>query len=444
MYQIMYIEAVTSTIPSLLKFNCDETKVTAGKNAKTRFVPFATVDIIEMCIDRGELSKSEIQGFREVCRMLHSIFHFEFHDKLEALKNAYRPINPNTQTISYRPQTKNETDQSMAQFVERLSSILVDANYEKIDRTDLNAALEQASLFSLKLQIEFNDFDDYVLFRRGLSKKTEKVRPWYSLKTKELQFDSYDRVVLYVRFKDEQYFEHQGKEKPLFKPGSAMLKMFQNVPVHDIEMLFPNTQVRMRTIDKLLIGIPATVGGLLVLVTKLGASIALIASLILFWMGFTEHSPGELDQKQLLTLAGGLAALGGFLFRQWGKFKNRRIGFLKTLTENLYFRNLDNNMGVIFRLINSAEEEETKEALLAYYFLLAHPQGTSESAIDEAIEQWFANEFNCEVDFEVDDALQKLDRLGLLKTQGETIRCVEIDQAKIILDQIWDNYFQYN
>ncbi len=32
---------------------------------------------------------------------------------------------------------------------------------------------------------------------------------------------------------------------------------FQNVPADDLEMVFPNVQVRMRLFDKLLIGIPA-------------------------------------------------------------------------------------------------------------------------------------------------------------------------------------------
>tara|TARA_B110001469_G_C9327329_1_gene174897 strand:- start:313 stop:468 length:156 start_codon:yes stop_codon:yes gene_type:complete len=42
---------------------------------------------------------------------------------------------------------------------------------------------------------------------------------------------------------------------------------------------------------------------------------------------------------------------------------------MKTLTDNLYFKNLDNNTGVFHRLIDAAEEEG-KEVILAYYFLL--------------------------------------------------------------------------
>ena len=44
-------------------------------------------------------------------------------------------------------------------------------------------------------------------------------------------------------------------------------------------MLFPNTLVSMRLIDKLLIGVLAVVGGGIVLTTKLGSSLLLWAQL---------------------------------------------------------------------------------------------------------------------------------------------------------------------
>jgi hypothetical protein len=76
------------------------------------------------------------------------------------------------------------------------------------------------------------------------------------------------------------------------------------------------------------------------------------------------------------------------MVKQWLKFKNRKILFMKTLADNLYFKNLDNNEGVLNHVIDGAEEEECKEALLAYYFLLKHPAGMTEAQLDDAIEGW--------------------------------------------------------
>ena len=59
--------------------------------------------------------------------------------------------------------------------------------------------------------------------------------------------------------------------------------------------------------------------------------------------------------------------------RQVTKFKNRKILFMKALSENLYFRNLDNDAGVFHHLLDAAEEAEVIEAVLAYHFLRTAP-----------------------------------------------------------------------
>ena len=56
------------------------------------------------------------------------------------------------------------------------------------------------------------------------------------------------------------------------------------MPKADLEMLFPNSQVRMRTIDKAIIGGSALVGGAVVLVTKLGVVLLVLAGLLEDWV----------------------------------------------------------------------------------------------------------------------------------------------------------------
>ena len=43
-------------------------------------------------------------------------------------------------------------------------------------------------------------------------------------------------------------------------------------------------------------------------------------------------------------------------------------------------RNLDDNAGVLFRLLDEAEEQEAREAMLAYFFLWRHAQAEGWSA----------------------------------------------------------------
>jgi hypothetical protein len=128
---------------------------------------------------------------------------------------------------------------------------------------------------------------------------------------------------------------------------------------------------------------------------------------------------------------------------------NRRAFFIfiKTLGDNLYFKNLDNNAGVFFHIIAEAEEEEFKEALLGYLFLTNADAGTTASALDDAIEDWFKKTYAVPVDFEIEDALAKLTRLKLCKSTGKddtgapVWTAVPLSEACERLDVMWDNFF---
>jgi hypothetical protein len=213
-----------------------------------------------------------------------------------------------------------------------------------------------------------------------------------------VEFTNYDRVALV-------FTENT--------PGSDVhLKLFQNVPRHDIEILLPEPQVRMRLRDKLIIGVPAVVGGGVVLLTKLGPTLLLIGSMLAFWLGFKDK-PVSLDQGVLLALGVGLIALGGHFWRQFGALKNRRVAFLQVLTENLYFKSLDNNSGAIQQLLDTAADEEVKEVFLVYCFLMSSPVPLTALQLDQQIEQWLTEMFSCHTNFDVGDAASKAVTLGL-------------------------------
>ena len=142
-----------------------------------------------------------------------------------------------------------------------------------------------------------------------------------------------------------------------------------------------------------------------------------------------------------MVLLAGLVALGGYLWKQFNNFKNRKLRFMQTLTQNLYFKNLDNNAGVFHRLANDAEEEECKEAVLAYYFLLISNKPLTRTELDRRIEGWFSSKWDCELYFEIDDALDKLVALGLVNDSEGKLSAVAIETAVNKLDQRWDNYF---
>jgi len=115
---------------------------------------------------------------------------------------------------------------------------------------------------------------------------------------------------------------------------------------------------------------------------------------------------------------------------------------MKTLADNLYFKNLDNNTGVFHRLIDAAEEEEeNKEVILAYYFLLKADKAISAQELDSTIEQWFQTHHNTPIAFDVPDAIRKLIELDMVETHDDKVQAKSLKQVKEKLNQIWDDHF---
>jgi len=408
--------------------------------SKQRFIPFQKKDVITLCCQEGSLSEPDTNEFKSVCDLINSLLHFQFHRNLEALKHSYSPVNPDADTQTVFPVSAEDKQQRETQLITELKALLDAANFEEITRADLDRALLEESLFKIKLQVDFNDFEHILFFRRGESTQQETLVSWFGLSKKDITFQNYERVVIYVKYKNQAYFDQQGRQDLFFTPGSTLIKLFQNIPSADLEMLFPNTEVRMKTIDKVMIGVPAAVGGVIMLVTKLGATFLLTGALLAFWLGLSDD-PVVLDQKSLLGLAAGFGTLGGFLWKQFNNFKNRKIKFMKTLADNLYFKNLDNNTGVFHRLIDAAEEEEGKEIILAYYFLLKANKALTAEELDKEIEHWFQHNQDTTVDFDVPDAIRKLSELDMAEQLGEHYKAHPLKQVKTKLNQIWDDHF---
>jgi len=392
---------------------------------RLRFLPFRRSDLLQrlrsMTIADSPDPGGAAQAFDRCAALISEAFAREFHEERQAIKDVYAPLDPDadTRTLAGAPPGDRGPD-----LARRLASILERGNYERFSDRDLKRALRRASLFQIRLRVDMRDFDEVLLFGRGASEKEETLRYLGGLYQRRVRFIAYDRVVLFLRFADRG-----ARKNPEFQAGRIMIKLFQNVPDADLEMLFPNTRVAMRWLDRLLIGVPALASGAVVAFTKLGAPLVLLGTLFGFWLGL--HSePVTLDRQGLVVIGAGLGALGAYLWKQISNYRNRKARFRQALTRNLYFKLLDNNAGVLLRVLDDAEDSECKEAWVALRFLLAHPAGITAAALDAQIEAWFREELGAEVDFEIEDALGKLERLGLAVAVADGGRWTPVDSAR--------------
>ena len=109
--------------------------------------------------------------------------------------------------------------------------------------------------------------------------------------------------------------------------------------------------------------------------------------------------------KTALAAMMGIVALGGFAVRQWLKYQHQTLKYHMELAENIYFRNVNNNAGIFDYLIATAEDQECKEAVLAYHFIHKAEPAPTAGEIAARIRPGSAKNFGVNLDFKIADAL---------------------------------------
>ena len=396
------------------------------------FIPFTREQITKMLIDISKLDDHQIDKFNQFCLLLNSIYHFEFHKDLEDLKSTYRIFNPDIEISSKELESinnsKNEVD-----FKNSLINTLAEGNFEKVSNENLHTAMEEEGIFPISCVIDFDVFDYYEIYYQGSRTSKEEIKTWIPFKSKEVEFKLYDRIIFFYKVKNQAFFEsNTNKIKPGL-PGKIYIKFFRNIPESDLEMIFPNPKPEMKFIHKMQIFLPLLAGfGVLIQKTIIGPK-------------FYNTGTNPLEEGLSYGLIALLIVLGGYVLRTFLGYKNVVQSFLGEIAQSLYFKDKGNNQGVFSMLIDSAEEQESKEAMMAYYFLLTSKKKLNKKLLDNTIEDWLDQEYETKIDFEIDDALNKLEKLELMSQDKDGIlTVVSLDEALEKMDYIWDNFFDYN
>ncbi len=410
------------------------------------FIPVDINDLISGLLTELDLPEEEKLLFKQFCKIFLALYHAHFFTKLQSLKHNYLPFSPDRTTLLLQTHSNEALQVMQGALIKEIKGIITKANYRPIGQEEVNQALSETSPYGLDLSIDFDDFDEIHLYYRGLASRTEQKRSWqtFFLTPETIEIPIYRRLFLVLKLKPTKkkavsasFFSDPkafvlDKWRQLFQMQMSQegdnsviyLKLFKDIPRADLEMLFPNTRVEMRRLDKVKIGVGGgggVIGGIFTVVSKL-ARAAHPAAIVL-----------------------AVASFMGLMWRQAGKVLSSRNRYLSALAKSLYFHNLDNNLGVLSNLIEMAEEEECKEAILAYGLLLhKQHQGCSADQLDRLIEDHLQKLYGVQVDFEMSDGIRKLSEAGLIEeTPDHLIKPCSLKDALIRLDQEWDGMFSF-
>lgn len=415
-----------------------------------RFIPIRKSDIVTALVEQDAFATdAERQEFRAFCETLASIFHYEYFEKLERLRSDYYYFNP--EIAPHPTMDADALEASYEDLLQSLETVLERANFVELPHADIDEAHRRRSILRVKVTAPLDDFRDVRFYRRGHHREQFEVRDWFGLRRRTIEVEVYDNVVLLAATKSKAATEAATKTEAGAKrrppslsrrkipPGAVLLKCFRNIASGDLNALFPNARVVLSRTDMLFLGIPALAGGIPILL-KIYATITVLFLLLGFYFG-VGAAMTDSDTKTALAALSGLVALGGFVARQWVKYQRQSLKYQMELTDNIYYRNVNNNAGMFDYVIGAAEEQDCKEAFLAYHFLRAAAAPPTASELEARVEAWLKARFGIDVEFEVSDALAKLARLGLIERRGERLVVLPLAAAFAELRGVWDKFF---
>lgn len=392
------------------------------------FIPIRKSDLLELLPEYDALDACDQEQFHQLCSLLDALLRHRYHEQLDLLLNIYDHLDPDYSKLHVSEAADTKRNSLTEPFFAELRSLLKRANYVQLNQEEIENAVEAASQLGVRLQVDFDVFDRLEVYARGHAVEMWTRRSWLSLFRKvEFEVEVFRRLIIAFRLR-----EHPRLKKSKENIGFIYVKTFKNIPYSDLDVLLPGTTVKMSLMDSSRLILP-TLSGVAFNLFKAWRTLVLLtvfASVYQFigWLGL-------------------LIAIGAYLVKLVLGYLRTHDKYQLSLTQHLYFQNLDNNRGGLYRILNEAEEQEFRETAIAYFTLWRKggTAGLTSQQVDEHCEQLIRDLADTDVDFEIDDALEKLSELQIASCDDKQRWTVlEPEAAMQRLDKTWDEIFPYN
>ena len=413
----------------------------AARQQRDRVIPLRKSDIIDGLVAEGRLDGAGQAKFRQLGRMLGAILHYQYLEELDRLRETYFYFDPEIDPHEFG--SAKDLSEAYRQLSDEFVRVLTDANFIEVSHEEITKAFAERARVRVKIKAPVEDYRDVRMFRRGSHTETIEIPIWFGLRRRPLQVMVYDDVVLMVATKPDEMNSDEtrralssarrGGQK--VRSGAVLFKYFRHIARADLKALFPNVRVVRSLFDHLMLGVPAILGGVPILI-KLASTLTVLFLVAGFYLGLSGTLQDN-DMEQALAALIGLFALGAFLLRQWGNFHRQSLIHQKQLTDNIYYRNINNNSGILTYLIGEAEDQDWKEVLLAYYGLLIEPAPITRKVLDARIEALLVRMIGISADFDVDHALSRLRQFDLVIETDGALTAVPLVDALRRLDREW-------
>src|SRR5258708_38614970 len=124
---------------------------------RDHFIPVRKTDILDALLDHGHLAgDAQRDGFRQVCRLLAAIYHYEYFGELERLRDDYFYFNPELEPHARFDHAALE--RAYADLVASLTTVLTDANFVEMSHAEVEQAHRQRAVMRVEIEAPLDAF----------------------------------------------------------------------------------------------------------------------------------------------------------------------------------------------------------------------------------------------------------------------------------------------
>ncbi|XP_062010445.1 uncharacterized protein LOC133726826 [Rosa rugosa] len=196
-----------------------------------------------------------------------------------------------------------------------------------------------------------------------------------------IQEPTFDRIIVVYR---QATTDEDGSERGIH------IKHFKNIPMADLEIVLPEKKNPGLTPMDWLSFIGSAVVGLVAVITSI-----------------------ETTKVDLWVMFAILSTVIGYCAKTYFSFQQNLAQYQNLITQSMYEKQLDSGRGTLLHLCDDVIQQEVKEVIVSFYMLMEQGKATLPD-LDKWCEDLIKEQFNDDINFDVDDAVKKLEKLGIV------------------------------
>ncbi|XP_061343008.1 uncharacterized protein LOC133289154 [Gastrolobium bilobum] len=215
-----------------------------------------------------------------------------------------------------------------------------------------------------------------------------------------IQEPTFDRIIVVYRQASNNSKSERG----------ITVKHFKNIPMADMEIVLPEKKnPGLTPMDWVKFLVSAIVG-----------LVAVVSSL-------------QMPTADFRVIVAILSTVVGYCVKTYFTFQQNLTAYQNLITQSMYDKQLDSGKGTLLHLCDDVIQQEVKEIIVSFFILMEQGKATRQD-LDKWCEELIGDEFGETCNFDVDDAVEKLEKLGIVTR--DTIgryQCVGLKRANEII-----------